>query len=363
MLEQGELDALVGQFQLSAIGERTWSDTLASAADVFHSRYFLLSAVDTSSLPTAMEVHGIEKTNGVGFFASDSYQKGWRPHFETLPHNEVYFSSMFPELRANPWYQECLSFLGISYQLGAKLTLPNNGSLALVCMQTQAAGHPDEDTIGSFRQIAAEVQRAVALGHMIECEAVTRTALLDALWRKSDGILLLSRTGHPVFMNDAAERIVRGGDGLVYEGGKLATRRSAEGRSLDRLIHDATCDGPGGQMLVTRNAGACYAVNVLPVPRAERFLSVHSIACAVHIQDLSPSERVGGASLRTLFGLTEREADLAVSLIHAGDLARAAERSGMTTNTARNHLHAIFRKTGMESQVTLIRLLSRLGPG
>jgi len=185
------------------------------------------------------------------------------------------------------------------------------------------------------------------------------------LWRKSDGILLLSRAGAPVFMNEMAERIVRSGDGLVCESGKLATRRGAESRSLDRLIHDVIRgDGLGGRMLVTRPPvpGSCYAVTVLPVPSAERFLSVHSIACAVHVQDLTPGEHVDGASLRTLFGLTEREADLAVSLIHAGDLARAAERSGMMLNTARNHLHAIFRKTGTESQVTLIRLLARLGP-
>jgi len=61
--------------------------------------------------------------------------------------------------------------------------------------------------------------------------------------------------------------------------------------------------------------------------------------------------------LRTLFGMTEAEARLAVCLADGEPLQGAAEHLGITYGTARSRLTQLFEKTGTRSQSELIRLL------
>ena len=57
------------------------------------------------------------------------------------------------------------------------------------------------------------------------------------------------------------------------------------------------------------------------------------------------------------FGLTSAEADLASAFLREGSLKAAAEHRGLTQGTARQYFKRIFRKTGTDSQVKLMKLL------
>ena len=61
-----------------------------------------------------------------------------------------------------------------------------------------------------------------------------------------------------------------------------------------------------------------------------------------------------------MFGLTGREAVLAAALVRTTRLDAAAAECGMALNTARNHLQAIFVKTGTCGQAELVQLLGRV---
>lgn len=180
-------------------------------------------------------------------------------------------------------------------------------------------------------------------------------------------MILLGSTGQPTFMNDAARAILAAADALAYSDGVFVTRRGPESRRLQQMIGDAVTglDSPqmrlGGQMLVSRPSGLRgYLVRVLPAPPAERFPDGPSTACVIHLQDLAIERLPSRASLSVLFGLSEREADLAIELVRATSLAHAADRAGMALNTARNHLQSIFRKSGVSSQAEAVQLFSRL---
>ena len=57
------------------------------------------------------------------------------------------------------------------------------------------------------------------------------------------------------------------------------------------------------------------------------------------------------------FDLTSAEADLATAFLREGSLKAAAEHRGLTDGTARQYLKRIFRKTGTDSQVKLMKVL------
>jgi DNA-binding CsgD family transcriptional regulator len=213
---------------------------------------------------------------------------------------------------------------------------------------------------------AAQIERASALGYFVEREAVTRMALLEAMSSKADAVILLGATGAASFMNEAAVEILVADDGLAYIRGELVARRPPESRRLHYLIanvlnrHGLRDEPSRGQMLVSRQAAPRpYVVRVMPAPRIDPFSVLRSIACIVLVQDLA-RDTVSGETLSQLFGLSRREGELAAALVRRGNLRRAAADAAMATNTARNHLQAIFLKTSVNSQVALVGLLSRL---
>jgi len=64
--------------------------------------------------------------------------------------------------------------------------------------------------------------------------------------------------------------------------------------------------------------------------------------------------------LAKLYGLTRREADLAVQLSAGLELRAAATAAGMSYNTARSHIRLLFHKTGAKSQLQLVSILRGL---
>ncbi|MHB2165896.1 helix-turn-helix transcriptional regulator [Alsobacter sp. R-9] len=79
--------------------------------------------------------------------------------------------------------------------------------------------------------------------------------------------------------------------------------------------------------------------------------------CAlVALVDLQETASVRRASVMTLFGLSEREADLAENFSQGLKIDEIAGRMGVATNTVRVHLRNVFQKTGCSSQVELARL-------
>ncbi len=68
------------------------------------------------------------------------------------------------------------------------------------------------------------------------------------------------------------------------------------------------------------------------------------------------------ARLAAAYGLTRAEAGVALAVVEAGGLARAASRLGISRSTARTHLQHVFQKTGVHRQAELVRLLLTLSP-
>jgi DNA-binding CsgD family transcriptional regulator len=64
-------------------------------------------------------------------------------------------------------------------------------------------------------------------------------------------------------------------------------------------------------------------------------------------------------ALKALHGMTEAEARLTCGLLNGTRVEDYAEHAGISMNTARTHLKAIFAKTETTRQAELVRLLSR----
>ena len=222
--------------------------------------------------------------------------------------------------------------------------------------------------VAAFLRLAPHIEQACVLGEIVERSAGTQAVLLEALAAKADGVMLLDLDGCPTFANDGARTILAAGDGLDWANGRFETARAAETRRLGNAVRSALAGrtrpglkAAGDRLLVTRPSGRRpYIVRVLPAPPQERFMSGAGFGCVVHIHDLAIVRVPSHAILAGVFGLSLREADLAIELVRCAGLGAAAIAAGMAHNTARNHLQGIFRKCDVASQAEAVQLFGRL---
>jgi DNA-binding CsgD family transcriptional regulator len=78
------------------------------------------------------------------------------------------------------------------------------------------------------------------------------------------------------------------------------------------------------------------------------------------LTDLEERRVVSPHSTEEVFGLTATQARVASLLAEGSSLAEIARDIGITPGTARNHLKAVFARTGTRRQGELVSLLSRL---
>jgi DNA-binding CsgD family transcriptional regulator len=80
-------------------------------------------------------------------------------------------------------------------------------------------------------------------------------------------------------------------------------------------------------------------------------------AAIILIEDQEKERHSWKMRLRSEFGLTAAEAELALEIMRGDGREAAAARLGITVATVRTHLLHIFEKTGVHRQAELVRLL------
>jgi DNA-binding CsgD family transcriptional regulator len=194
----------------------------------------------------------------------------------------------------------------------------------------------------------------------LESRTIAAEAALDGL---VTAMMVVNAAGHVVYMNAAAERIITAGDGPTASCFVLDAVTPGEGKLLRQLVASAlqvprnVTASPGGVMRISRWSGcAPYEVLVAPISGTTLGLGFDGPLAAVFVRDpaariVTPTDR-----LQSLYALTGAEARLMQALLAGDTLDTIAERIGVSRETLRSQLKAVFLKTGTSSQIGLIRI-------
>jgi DNA-binding CsgD family transcriptional regulator len=199
------------------------------------------------------------------------------------------------------------------------------------------------------------------LARLDELQAL-KDALESALEWLPIGYLLVDREGRVLKTNRSAHATVQRCDGLSMRGGRLeasdgqaaVTLREAIRRASDGDVQDAIA--LGGIVHISRGGERPLAVMLVPIqpPR-------HSVDPAALVALLIPEGDVGrqkgGHLLRDLYGLTQREGDIASDFLQGHRVNDIARQRELSVNTVRTHLKRLLEKTRTTRQVDLLRVL------
>jgi len=237
----------------------------------------------------------------------------------------------------------------------------SNQALTLTATRGGRKGEFDETTRNVTETLLPHLNRAHALQQRLQIQAAT-VSVLDAL---PTAILLLGPSGQVLYVNTAAEQILRSGDGLYVRDGTLLASDTKANAGLRHAIRTAaspgkTLDCPTAVLVPRPSLRRDYQVVVSPLLKAiPQFLAMPAQTIAVLTTD-PHAQPLSGGLIRQLYGLTPKEAELTARLAAGLSLEEAAEHLAMTYETARTHLRRIFMKTDTQRQSELALLLGRL---
>ena len=175
---------------------------------------------------------------------------------------------------------------------------------------------------------------------------------LDAL---DEGLAVHDRPGRQVYVNAALNRLAAEEDGLSRArcGSVLPTDPMAL-RLMQRALAAAAA-GTAVEVAVPRPSGAApYLLRCAPSPGTSGWT-------VVRVADAAARRRAPSVTfLRTAFGLTLAEAELAIALCGGASLAECATARGSSIHTVRTQLRALLGKTRTDRQAELVGLLTAL---
>jgi DNA-binding CsgD family transcriptional regulator/PAS domain-containing protein len=254
----------------------------------------------------------------------------------------------------------------LAYHLGM-FTKPGKPYYGFMTMQrSRAAGHAEAADIALFSHLAPHIERALAFEYALSSTALRAAAAEDVLDGMPKGIVMLDCRGTVTYANRAARAMAESRDAFVIGDNGITALHPADDGVLQRLI-GVTLQGPGsdnvfaargGAMRLPRHSGK-RAYDALVVPIAARggiFDRMTPALCLTIVDPVAISEQPYPI-LHQVYRATAAEIRVAERLVAGDAPKRIAEKLAISIATVREHLRALYRKTGTSRQVDLIRLL------
>lgn len=223
-----------------------------------------------------------------------------------------------------------------------------------------------------FKLTVNHVSRSLGTMLMLRNAELQVQATLASLDRFDTAVVLTSRRGNVVFANQPAKNILETRDGLTLRAGNpvadeegwLAANDPAKDDQLKRFLRD--CLDPladtdhfnRGLMIVRPSGKRPYVVRASALSVENEMYGLSGNAGAiVFITDPERTPTVSTALLQRVYGLTSAEANLAQELLRGIGLVAVAKRLGISNNTAKTQLAAVYEKSGTHRQAELVKLL------
>jgi DNA-binding CsgD family transcriptional regulator/PAS domain-containing protein len=223
-------------------------------------------------------------------------------------------------------------------------------------------GHAfSRDNLHTMRLLTPHLDRAVRLQVRLSFADVRADRVTGALDVLTVGVILVDRSGRPVWLNRRAREIMHDSNGVRLRATGLVAQRPADTRSLHELVQGAVSAGSQGFSAISRgeNSRPLLAIAVPLKPPGGIEAADESAAGVVFISDPDRTDKPSLESLRRAFNLTYREAQAAVAVSNGHGLKAAAKAMGVAPTTVRSQLQQAFAKTGTKHQAELAALVHK----
>ncbi|MCB2064866.1 MAG: helix-turn-helix transcriptional regulator [Novosphingobium sp.] len=367
---------VIGQIYECALDASGWTGTLGMLADFCGGENVALAVIDQNTGYSAVTAPRSDPS------VIAAYEQIWWRLDPTAPVTGVMAVGQITSLDTtgrehflkSQFYNEFWKHSGFGAERLASNLAVRDGFFASAVLQTSPRyDRVDAQMERRFRLVVPHLVRSVELANRY------RARQFDALLRGTAGVtgcLVVDADMHLVYANADGEAIIEQSRCFTLRRGVLGLASRAADMALESAViatmspHGQGWSGKARTSRVTmtcRKTSQTISIDIEPVSPLGSVpglpLVPGSRAVAVlNVGYLVNRKRVALDELRYRFGLTVAEATLAYEMLAGDGRQAAAERCGISINTARTHLTRIFDKTGVKRQAELVALVNRLIP-
>lgn len=227
-----------------------------------------------------------------------------------------------------------------------------------------------------MRRLMGHMSRSLGVMFHLRDSRLQAASNLGALGRLSVGVVLLDGRGEVQFTNLAAERIFRNGKHVVARDActsgssrlalsvRLHRHEESFQRTIDRALAPLEDDSEhfsNAVVLPDEEGKPACVVHIAPLGSATT-LAANGRApkVIVFLYDLADAASVAPGLLTELFELTAAEVRAALQILQGGTAEEMAHRLGVSVNTFKSQLKAVYAKTRTNRHSDLLKLMLAL---
>jgi DNA-binding CsgD family transcriptional regulator len=229
-------------------------------------------------------------------------------------------------------------------------------------------GHIEGAAAAFLSRISPHIKRAFEVNDQLKAAAVTRESLVHLIDKVEGAVAIVGSGGHVWQVNSEIEALARDGSLLRIRGDKrIAFRNAQTNEHYRRALAAALTQTP--EATETTFPIECPAfghgsVMVLPLRAIASIATfgANSPLALVIIRRSFQRPVFSKQLVRAHFGLTPAEAEVAILLAEGFNPQAIAETVGVSKETIRKQLSAVYAKMGVRRQAEVVARIAALAP-
>ncbi len=364
-----EWAALIDAFQTAALGTGGWEDALRGFARATGSRSMQLTGIASGSTVLFNVIPDIDPAIHEEFARSMSFN----PRIPVVEHSavlevaadcdittpEVYHKSRF--------YHEVTRPFDLPYVCLANLEKSEDTFIALAALRSHKNGHITVEQREVFTKLVPHVRAAIRMQLALERQSTElATGMMGTL---SLAAFLCDRHGRVRSLTPPAQQLLATRRELRFTNGSLGALSATDSTALTDAIDAASRAGtkpgpPALRTVVLASSTPDAAPIVLDVfaLHTRQALELWSFAPRVLVVARGPrgTELQRSAMLKTIYGLTPAECEIALRLASGRSVDQIALERTSTVGTVRGQVKTVLLKMGLSKQIELPAIIARL---
>lgn len=261
------------------------------------------------------------------------------------------------ELEADPLYTEGLYPYGLGWTMGAPIPSPS-ADLAFFDFARKKEdgpfGEAEKQILDTYRPHLA---RAALMATRLELQRAQATVSTLSVLGLPGAVV--NRGGRVVAANALFEKLAPRVAIGAFDA--LSLSDSAQNALLRKGLLAEGLDNVGSIPIASTDSDPALVVHLVPVQRTAQDVFIGASHIVLVTPVTAPAAPLTNL-LSGLFDLTPAEAAVARGIAGGASIPEFAKQNGVSPETVRTQLRAVFEKTGTRRQVDLVRLLAGTTP-
>lgn len=376
MVSQSAINVHILRIYEAAESPEVWNSFISNLCVELHGNTAMVVALDQDERPVLFSQDGVDaRAQGAyeqyflakdivlqGFRRAGNLESGWVGCRTQLISDSA--------LEKTEFYSDYMRPLQHFHQVGASVGRVDRyvfGGVSI--LRSKGTGNFDVEDIEFLALLRPHIRNAFFVGQKLTQLRDWKRTFDEVAQRLDIALITIDQNGLVTCLSPAAEAILRSGRGLRCSGDRLRATVSSEDAELQNLLTltvyssiqmKSRSPGQGcGSILITRDGRKDLQVTVMRSSEASQVFSSQCRACVL-LTDLNKPLTPRGDLLRHMFGLSHAESRLANLLLEGYSLKEAGEMLSVTDSSVRFLSKTIFRKTGVNGQSSLMRLMLQI---